>query len=130
MTQTEFWVTYLLASRAHLKDAPTTQLVDLEFQNHKLVDLEDVLDHGTHRLRLVFVWDTLTDAAHPTVFRQGFVEAKYRSASWWVTKEGVKVKTGASIEEMLQQGVGRCPETSLRLFVRELYLQPLASRSS
>ena len=43
MTQTELWVTYLLASRAHLKDALTTQLV--EFDN--LVDLEDVLDYGT-----------------------------------------------------------------------------------
>lgn len=40
----EFWLTYQLASRAHLP--ATTQLIELEFQNRKLVDLEDVLDHG------------------------------------------------------------------------------------
>jgi len=56
MTQTELWVTYLLASRAHLKEAPTTQLVELEFQNHKLVDLEDVLDHGKSSSRLVLLY--------------------------------------------------------------------------
>ena len=94
MTQTELWVTYLLASRAHLKNAATTQLIELELQNHKLVDLEDVLDHGTHLLRLAL--DTLTGATellHPTVFRRGYVEAKHRSASWWENKEAVKVST-------------------------------------
>ena len=68
--------------------------------------------------------DTLTDAVellHPIVFRQGYVEAKHRSASWWETKEAVKVRAGAPVEEVLREGVGRCPETSLRLVVRELF---------
>jgi len=99
MTHTEFWLTYQLASRAHLENSATTQLVELEFQNHKMVDLEDVLDY---------------------VFRQGFVEAKHRSATWWETKEGVKVRAAASVEEVLREGVGRCPETSLRLVVQDI----------
>jgi len=99
MIQNDLWVTYQLASRAHLKESATTQLVELEFQNHKLVDLEDVLDH---------------------VFRQGFVEPKYRSATWWETREGVKVRAGAPVEEVLREGVGRCPETSLRLVVQDV----------
>jgi len=44
MTGTEFWLVYQLASRSN--QAPTTQLIELEFQNHKLFDLEDVLDYG------------------------------------------------------------------------------------
>ena len=44
MTGTEFWFAYQLASRSH--QAPTIQLIELEFQNQKLFDLEDVLDHG------------------------------------------------------------------------------------
>ena len=70
-------------------------------------------------------WDTLTNASellHPTVFRQGYVEAKHRSATWWETKEGVKVRAGAPVEEVLHEGVGSCPETSLRLVVRKLFL--------
>lgn len=49
MVHTELWLTYQLASRAHLP--ATTQLVELEFQNHKLSDLEDVLEHGNDLLR-------------------------------------------------------------------------------
>lgn len=46
MTNAELWLTYQFASRALLKAPSTTQLIELEFQNHKLSDLEDVLDHG------------------------------------------------------------------------------------
>ena len=79
---------------------------------------------------LCLAWDTLTDAAEllcPTVFRQGFVEAKHRSATWWETKEGVKVRAGASVEEVFREGVGMCPEMSLRLVVRKFLLLPLIS---
>jgi hypothetical protein len=56
MVHTELWLTYNLTSRASAGKPSTAQLIELEFQNHKLVDLEDVLDH---------------------VFRQGFIEAKH-----------------------------------------------------
>ena len=42
---TEFWITYHFTSRAHLP--PTTQLIELEHREHRLTDLEDVLEHGT-----------------------------------------------------------------------------------
>jgi len=48
MAHTELWLTYHLASRA---DRPSTaQLVELEFQNHKISDLEDVLEYGMKKL--------------------------------------------------------------------------------
>ncbi|GLB38667.1 putative MYND finger [Lyophyllum shimeji] len=104
MTCAELWLTYQLASRAHLKDhLPTTQLIELEFQNKKLADLEDVLDHDD-----------------VVVFRQGFVEAKYRPATWWERKDGQKVKGSLSVEELLAQGVGRCPESALKLVVQDV----------
>lgn len=53
MTNAELWLSYQLASRAHLKTPSTTQLIELEFQNHKLSDLEDVLDHGKSLFREV-----------------------------------------------------------------------------
>ncbi|KAF9465262.1 hypothetical protein BDZ94DRAFT_1281490 [Collybia nuda] len=99
MTHAELWLTYQLASRAHLKVPPTTQLIELEFQNHKLSDLEDVLDH---------------------VFRQGFVEARHRPSTWWERKDGQKVKPGFSVEELLKQGVGKCPESALKLVVADI----------
>lgn len=97
MTFAELWLTYQLASRAHLKNSATTQLI--EFQNLKLTDLEDVLEH---------------------VFRQGFVEPQYRPATWWENKEGQKVKASHSVEALLEQGVGRCPETALKLIVQDV----------
>ena len=54
------------------------------------------------------------------MFDQEFVPAKYRSASWWETKEGVKLGACVLIEEVLRDGFGKCCETSLRLVVREL----------
>ncbi|KAG6848775.1 hypothetical protein H0H93_014128 [Arthromyces matolae] len=99
MAFAELWLTYQLASRAHLKNSATTQLIDLEFQNQKLIDLEDVLEH---------------------VFRQGFVEPKYRPATWWEKGDGLKLKAGHLVEELLQQGVGRTPETSLKLVIQDM----------
>ncbi|KAF8651965.1 hypothetical protein AX16_004608 [Volvariella volvacea WC 439] len=92
----EFWLTYHLASRAHLP--PTSQLIELEFQNRKLVDLEDVLDH---------------------VFRQGFVEPKHRPATWWEKKDGAKLKSSQLIDELLKQGIGRTQECALKLVVED-----------
>ncbi|KAF8158008.1 hypothetical protein B0H34DRAFT_438263 [Crassisporium funariophilum] len=97
MTNTEFWLSYHLASRVHLP--PTTQLVELEFHNQKLQDLEDVLDH---------------------VFRQGYVEAKYRPVTWFERKDGHKIKGSQLIDVLLKEGVGRSPETALRLVVEDL----------
>ncbi|KAF8073986.1 hypothetical protein FPV67DRAFT_1666729 [Lyophyllum atratum] len=99
MTGAELWLTYQLASRLHLKNASTTQLIELEFQDHKLADLEDVLEH---------------------VFRQGFVEPQHRPSTWWEKKDGQKVKASHSVEELLHQGVGRCPESALKLVVQDV----------
>lgn len=41
MTGAEFWLSYQLASRCG--QAPTVQLIELD---EKLLDLEDILDHG------------------------------------------------------------------------------------
>lgn len=99
MTNAELWLTYQFASRALLKAPSTTQLIELEFQNHKLSDLEDVLDH---------------------VFRQGFIEAKNRPATWWEKKDGQKVKGSHSVDDLLQQGIGKCPETALQLVIQDV----------
>ena len=98
MTHTELWLTYNLISRISAGKPSTTQLVELEFQNRKLMDLEDVLDH---------------------VFQQGFIEAKYRPASWWEKMDGQKVKGSLLVEELMKQGVGLCQTTALRLVVGE-----------
>lgn len=103
MTGTEFWLTYHQTSRVN--KPVTAQLVELEFQNHKLHDLEDVLEH---------------------VFQQGFVEAKHRSVSWWEKKDGVKVKASLSVEELLKQGVGLCQDSALRLVIGEIWTRFLA----
>ncbi|EGN98565.1 hypothetical protein SERLA73DRAFT_110123 [Serpula lacrymans var. lacrymans S7.3] len=96
MTHTELWLTYHQISRC---DKPATaQLIELEFQNQKLCDLEDIMEH---------------------LFRQGFVEAKHRSLSWWEKCDGQKVKGSFDIEELLKQGVGKCPDTALRLIIAD-----------
>ena len=108
----EFWITYLFTSRVHLP--PTTQLIELENPDYKLADLEDVLEHGTF-------WVCRTPCnslmvAGALVFRQGFVDAKYRPATWW-EKDGVKVKTSAIIADLLTEGVGICPDAALTLVI-------------
>ncbi|KAG5646014.1 hypothetical protein DXG03_004616 [Asterophora parasitica] len=120
MTFAELWLTYQLASRAHLKNSATTQLIELEFQNHKLTDLEDVLEHGTPAIVNCIVSHLTNAIAVYTVFRQGFVEAQYRPLTWWEKKDGQKVKASHSVEELLVQGVGRCPETALKLIVQDV----------
>ncbi|KAL4246587.1 hypothetical protein ABKN59_008460 [Abortiporus biennis] len=97
MTGSELWLTYCQTSR--VGKPCTAQLIELEFQNTKLHDLEDVLDH---------------------VFSQGFVEAKYRPMSWWEKKDGVKVKGCQNVEELLKQGVGICQDTALKLVIADI----------
>ncbi|KAF8555266.1 hypothetical protein OG21DRAFT_932597 [Imleria badia] len=96
MTHNELWLTYHQVSRCN-KPA-TAQLIELEFQNHRLLDLEDVLEH---------------------LFRQGFIEAKHRSVSFWENHEGHRVGGGHSVEELLKDGAGRCPQTALRLVIAD-----------
>lgn len=94
-------MTYNLVSRVLAGKPSTAHLIELEFQEHKLVDLEDVLDH---------------------VFRQGFVEAKHRPSAYWEKKDGQRIKGSQVVEHLLEQGVGKCHESALRLVVGELFL--------
>jgi hypothetical protein len=110
---TEFWLTYQFTSRVHLP--PTTQLIELENPEHKLTDLEDVLAHGTSGIGCASCNSLMV--AGLLVFRQGFIEAKYRPATWWEKKDGVKVKTCTTIDDLLIEGIGRCPDTALKLVI-------------
>ena len=92
---TELWLVYHQTSRT--SKPATAQLIDLELQ-HPLTDLEDVLEH---------------------IFQQGFVDAKYRSMTWWEQHDGVSVKATHGVQELLNLGVGRSYETALRLDVGE-----------
>ncbi|KAF8742602.1 hypothetical protein AX14_003236 [Amanita brunnescens Koide BX004] len=94
---TEFWLTYHFTSRVHLP--PTAQLIELEHREHRLTDLEDVLEH---------------------VFRNGFIDAKYRPATWWEKKDGTKVKASFTIDDLLIEGVGKCPDTALKLVIEDI----------
>ncbi|KAF9242628.1 hypothetical protein BU15DRAFT_43711 [Melanogaster broomeanus] len=97
MTQNELWLTYHQASRCNRP--ATAQLIELEFQNHRLLDLEDVLEH---------------------LFRQGFIEAKHRPVSFWENHEGHRVHSGQLVEEVLKNGVGKCPQSALRLVIADV----------
>jgi len=99
MTHTELWLTYHMVSRVCTGKPATSQLIELDFQNSKLVDLEDVLEH---------------------VFRQGFVEARYRPSTWWQKLDGSKVKGSFAVEDLLKQGVGKCPDTALKLVIEDM----------
>jgi hypothetical protein len=96
MTHNELWLTYHQTSRCN-KPA-TAQLVELEFQNEKLTDLEDVLEH---------------------LFRQGFVEAQHRSLSYWESPSGQRLNPSHALEELLTEGAGKCPQSALRLVIGE-----------
>lgn len=63
----------------------------------------------------------MTTAVVIIVFRQGFIEAKNRPATWWEKKDGQKVKGSHSVDDLLQQGIGKCPETALQLVIREYF---------
>ncbi|KAG1742332.1 uncharacterized protein EDB91DRAFT_1128710 [Suillus paluster] len=96
MTHNELWLTYHQASRYN-KPA-TAQLVELEFQNQKLTDLEDVLEH---------------------LFRQGFIEAQHRSLSYWENHDGQRLDASHAVEELLTKGAGKCPQSALRLVIAD-----------
>lgn len=114
MTGTEFWLAYQLASRSN--QAPTTQLIELDFQNQKLFDLEDVLDYGTYSRGTI--WSSLIKVIHVIqVFHQGYVEARFRPLTRWERKDGQKVKTSQPVEDLLKHGVGKTPESALQLIV-------------
>lgn len=93
----ELWITYHQASRVDLPS--TAQLIKLEHHEHTLYDLEDVLEY---------------------IFSQGFIEAKYRSLTYWERKDGGPVKPSTIVEDLLKQGVGTCQETALRLIIRDI----------
>ncbi|KAJ3562049.1 hypothetical protein NP233_g9818 [Leucocoprinus birnbaumii] len=114
MTQgAEFWLAYHFASRGTAP--PTTQLVELEFGSEKLFDLEDVLDYAA--LYPLFDYPLLrTDYE---VFRQGFVEARFRSVSTWARRDGVAVQPSDSVQELKAQGVGNCADTAISLLIED-----------
>ena len=51
------------------------------------------------------------------MFRNGFIDAKYRPATWWEKKDGTKVKASFTIDDLLIEGVGKCPDTALKLVI-------------
>ncbi|KAJ8593949.1 hypothetical protein M405DRAFT_809990 [Rhizopogon salebrosus TDB-379] len=96
MTPNELWLTYHQASRYN--KPVTAQLVELEFQNQKLNDLEDVLEH---------------------LFRQGFIEVQHRPLSYWENHDGQRLNAGRAVEELLKEGAGACPQSALRLVIAD-----------
>ena len=95
---TELWLTYHQASRAH--QPPTAQLVALEGKAHKLVDLEDVLAY---------------------VFEHGFLDCALRPLAWWERPAAgaacERVRNSIAVCELLEQGIGRCQDTAMRLVI-------------
>lgn len=89
----ELWITYHQASRAHKQ--VTAQLIDVSDTAH-LFDLEDVLNH---------------------IFENGFLEAKWRSVTWWEDCSAVRLKACNTVQELLASGAGSTPETALHLVV-------------
>ena len=92
----ELWITYHQASRTHKQ--VTAQLLDVSDAAH-LFDLEDVLDY---------------------VFQQGFVDAKWRSVTWWEDSTSVRLKACTTVQDLLARGAGSTPETALHLIIGEL----------
>jgi hypothetical protein len=88
----ELWITYHQASR--VQKQVTAQLVDIS--DTQLFDLEDVLDY---------------------VFQQGFVDAKWRSVTWWEDCSATRLKACSTVEDLLTRGTGSTPETALHLIV-------------
>jgi hypothetical protein len=70
--------------------------------------------------------NSLTEVIHVVqVFRQGFVESKYRPFVHWERKDGGHVKPSHTVVDLLEQGVGKTPETSLKLVIGEQYWCPV-----
>jgi hypothetical protein len=71
---------------------------------------------------LVSIRSSLTEVIHVVqVFRQGFLEPKYRPFAHWERKDGVVVKPSHLVLDLLEQGVGKTPESALKLVVGEHY---------
>ncbi|KAI6044707.1 hypothetical protein EDC04DRAFT_2560768 [Pisolithus marmoratus] len=96
MAHDELWLSYHQVSRSN--KPVTAQLIELEFQNQKLVDLEDVLDH---------------------LFHQGFVEARYRPVAFWENHEGQRIHGAHVVEDLLKNGTGKCSQTALHLVIAD-----------
>ena len=63
------------------------------------------------------------------VFRQGFVEACFRSVCTWVRRDGVPVHSSDTVEELVKQGVGKCANTAIHLFVGAYsYDRPMSTK--
>ncbi len=73
----ELWITYHQASRTHKQ--VTAQLVDIS-DPAQFFDLEDVLDY---------------------VFQQGFVDAKWRSVTWWEDCSSVRLKACTTVQDVV-----------------------------
>ena len=89
----ELWIAYHQASRTHKQ--VTAQLLNVGDVT-LLFDLEDVLDY---------------------VFQQGFVDAKWRSVTWWEDSTSVRLKVSTTVQDLLARGAGSTPETALHLII-------------
>lgn len=66
------------------------------------------------------IWISLIEAIHVVqVFRQGYLDARCRSLTRWERKDGQKVKVSQLVEDLLSQGIGKTPESALKLVVGE-----------
>jgi len=94
----ELWITYHQASRTHKQ--VTAQLVDVS-DAAQFFDLEDVLDY---------------------VFQQGFVDAKWRSVTWWEDCSSVRLKACTTVQDVLARSAGTTPETAIHLIIGKAHL--------
>jgi len=92
----ELWITYHQASRTHKQ--VTAQLLNVGDVT-LMFDLEDVLDY---------------------VFQQGFVDAKWRSVTWWEDSTSVRLKACTTVQDLLARSAGSTPETALHLIIGKL----------
>ena len=67
-------------------------------------DLEDVLDH---------------------VFAQGFLEARFRTMTWWETLDGTLLPASREVHDILSSGAGHCPEHAVKLVIGKFLFRPL-----
>jgi len=79
--------------------APTTQLIALESPHHRVFTMEDILDH---------------------VFRQGYIDARYRPFARWEYGDGYRVSVSQPVEVLFNQGIGRTREGALQLVIGKL----------
>ena len=101
----ELWITYHQVSRKHKQ--VTAQLIDVG-EGSQLFDLEDVLDH---------------------IFREDFVDPKWRSVVWWEDCAGSRLKASDTVHDLLARGAGGTPGTALRLIIGTLHRPCMVTRS-